>query len=190
MRIGRPDAPEHVGQRLDRVEDHIDLALVARQRHGFGDGVGEDQKTLVGQILERDRAIERDSILRLADQKRDGFVLPAQGRANHPILEPRQHVLFFERGQADEDGDAIAIERHYAALPDVKGERRGRNGVGALQSAQIDAIAEHQGAGGEAQRRGGRLRFAHRQPFTAVLWNLRAWSFVPDGRRPMLALQP
>ena len=88
-----PDQPQHfapvahgpsvlrkdIGERLDLVEHAVDLALVAAERHAFRQRVGENQKTLVRQILQRDRAAGHDAVLALAADRQDGdFVLLAQ----------------------------------------------------------------------------------------------------------------
>ncbi len=79
-----------------------------------------------------------------------GFVLLEQARADDSLLQLGDDVILLQRAQADEDGDAVAVERDPAGGADMEGERGERNGVGPLQPREVDAVAEQQGAGGQS----------------------------------------
>jgi hypothetical protein len=158
----RSDLGKDAGERFDLVEHAVDLALVAAESHAFREGVGEDEKALVRQILERDRAAGGDAVLALAADREDGdLILLAQAGAFDAILEFCKNVLFLERRQADHHRHAVAIERNASRLADVKRQRRGRNRIRPFEAAGFDAVAKQQRPRRHPHHRGKRLRFVH-----------------------------
>ena len=66
-----PAAGERRRERLDHVEHRIDLALVAPERDGLGQSVGDDEKALRRQVLHLDRAAGRREIVEFRGDFKD-----------------------------------------------------------------------------------------------------------------------
>ena len=83
-------------------------------------------------------------------------------RANSPddaLAQAADHLVLLEGREADEHGDAVAEQGHEAVLPGPEGEGRRREDVAALEPGHVEAVAQEEGAGREAQvlhRRAGR----------------------------------
>jgi hypothetical protein len=63
-----------------------------------------------------------------------------------------EHIVLFERREADHDRDAEAVKRDEAIGARMKSKRRRRDHIGALKAGRVDPVAEEQGAGGDTAR--------------------------------------
>jgi hypothetical protein len=88
---------------------------------------------------------------------------------------------------ADQDGRAVAEQDRVTGIADPESKRSGRNHIAALQAGGVQALAEQQDAGREAQ--GGSRRYAGGQ---GVHGRQHSASGPPDrdGRRVLLDRRP
>ena len=142
------------GERLDHVEHRVHLALVAPERDGLGERVGDHQDARRRQVAHGDGAAGRDAILVVGgDLECGGFVIHAGARTGQAQLHRVDHLVLFERRQADHHRHAETVEHHEAHGAGAEGERVGRQGVGALEARRVDPVAEQQRARREATDR-------------------------------------
>ena len=149
-------------ERLDDVENRVDLALVATERDGLGERVGDDEKALRRETLDLNRAAGRDRLVAVGGDFEDrGFVFEPVAQPADARLQLVEHVLLFERRQADHHRDAEAEQGDHAVGAGVESERQRGDHVGPLEPGRVDAVADEQRAGGQARRRIEGSRVVH-----------------------------
>ena len=150
------------GERLDHVEHGVDLTLVARERHGFGERVGDDQKARRRQVLDLDRAARGLLLVAVGRNfEHRRFVVAERPEPADARSQLRQQILFLERAQTNHHRNAEAKQSRHASFADAEGERQRGDHVGPLEAGGVDALANDERARRQARRSRRRRDVGH-----------------------------
>jgi hypothetical protein len=144
-------------RRFHQFEGGGGLPLVAGEGCALGQSIGDDDQAFGGELLDVDRTSRRDLVVPIRRDLDDrGLLLVTGELAPDALTQAADDLVLLQRGEAHENSDAVTEEGDEALLSGPEGEGRGGEHVTALQTCHIEAVAQEQGAGREAQALHGR----------------------------------
>ncbi|CCJ05855.1 Hypothetical protein BN69_0404 [Methylocystis sp. SC2] len=160
---------------LDRIENGVDAALVAREGDAFRQNIGDHQQPCFGKVLYGEASVRQRLLLAVRRRFDDQRLVVAPRRARNAKADLFDDLILLQRRKAEENGDAEAVEHGESALPGVEGERRRRNEIRPFEPVGVDPLPKQQGARrqrlpADRGRRGRIYRFDH----LLTLWVARA----------------
>ena len=137
---------EMAGEGLHDVEDRRRFALVAGERGALREGVGDHREPFGRKALQIDRPARWDLVVLVGRQFDGRRLLLVPGELpDDPLPERADHVVLFQRREADEHGNPVPEQRDEPFLAGPKGEGIRRQDVRALESCDFETVSQEEG---------------------------------------------
>ena len=131
---------------VDALEGDGNAPLVVGERHAHRQRLGDQQQPVAVRRFDLQGARGRNEVVVVGlHEEADALRLALGERRHDARLQAADQLLLLDRGHADEDGRARLEQDGHAVAGRAERQGRARERVVALQTLDLDALAELQG---------------------------------------------